>query len=110
MEGGRLRTGTGRRSSYESGGQMRVNSGNHLDLWRCVPMSREDRRVEEAEFSQLLRSKLKAFEATLQDRDGELFRQRLLSDEPMTLSELAANFGVTRERTRQLSALSAVSS
>ncbi len=61
-----------------------------------------DRCVEEAEFSQVLRSKLKVFEATLQGRDAEIFRQRLLVDEPIALSELAAKFGVTRERTRQV--------
>ena len=61
-----------------------------------------DRCVEEAEFSQVLRSKLKVFESTLQGRDAQIFRQRLLSDEPITLSELAAEFAVTRERTRQL--------
>jgi RNA polymerase sigma-32 factor len=61
-----------------------------------------ERRVEEAEFSHVLRSKLKIFEATLQGREAEIFRQRLLNDEPTTLSELAAKFGVTRERTRQV--------
>jgi RNA polymerase sigma-32 factor len=61
-----------------------------------------ERSVEEAEFSHVLRSKLKTFEATLQGREAQIFRQRLLSDEPSTLSELAAKFGVTRERTRQV--------
>jgi RNA polymerase sigma-32 factor len=61
-----------------------------------------DRCVEEAEFSEVLRSKLKVFEATLKDRDAQIFRQRLLSDEPITLAELASKFGVTRERTRQV--------
>jgi RNA polymerase sigma-32 factor len=61
-----------------------------------------DRRVEEAEFAHVLRSKLMVFEATLRGRDAEIFRQRLLSDEPVTLSQLAAKFGVTRERTRQV--------
>jgi RNA polymerase sigma-32 factor len=61
-----------------------------------------DRRVEEAEFNQILRSKLEAFGSTLRGRDAEIFRQRLLSEEPSTLSELAEKFGVTRERTRQI--------
>jgi RNA polymerase sigma-32 factor len=61
-----------------------------------------ERRVEEAEFSHVLRSKLKTFEATLQGREALIFRQRLLNDEPTTLSELATKFGVTRERTRQV--------
>jgi RNA polymerase sigma-32 factor len=61
-----------------------------------------DRRVEDAEFNQVLRSKLEAFGSTLRGRDAEIFRQRLLSDEPITLAALAAKFGVTRERTRQV--------
>jgi RNA polymerase sigma-32 factor len=61
-----------------------------------------DRRVEDAEFNQVLRSKLEAFGSTLRGRDAEIFRQRLLSEEPSTLSELATRFGVTRERTRQI--------
>ena len=61
-----------------------------------------DQRVEEAEFSQVLRSKLESFGASLQGRDALIFRQRLLSDEPVTLAQLATQFGVTRERTRQL--------
>jgi RNA polymerase sigma-32 factor len=61
-----------------------------------------DQRVEDAEFTQVLRSKLGAFGATLRGREAHLFRQRLLSDEPVTLVQLAAQFGVTRERTRQL--------
>ena len=72
------------------------------DLLSDVSAPRPDRCVEEAEFSQVLRSKLKVFEATLQGRDAQIFGQRLLNDEPITLSRLAAKFGVTRERTRQL--------
>ena len=35
-------------------------------------------------------------------RDVDIFCQRLLTEDPITLSELAAKFGVTRERTRQV--------
>ena len=35
-------------------------------------------------------------------RELQIFRRRLLSDEPMKLAQLAAKFGVSRERTRQL--------
>ena len=72
------------------------------DLLSDVSAPGPDRCVEEAEFSQILRSKLKVFEAALEGREAQIFQQRLLSDEPITLSELAAKFGVTRERTRQL--------
>jgi len=72
------------------------------DLLSDVSAPGPDRCVEEAEFSQILRSKLKVFEAALEGREAQIFQQRLLSDEPITLSELATKFGVTRERTRQL--------
>ena len=61
-----------------------------------------DRCVEEAEFSKVLRFKLEAFGATLRGRDTQIFRRRLFNDEPAKLTELAASFGVTRERVRQL--------
>ena len=38
----------------------------------------------------------------LRDRDLEIFRARLINDEPATLVELADRFGVTRERVRQI--------
>jgi len=61
-----------------------------------------DRCVEEAEFGQVLRAKLEAFGATLNGRDVQIFRRRLFNDEPVKLTALAASFGVTRERVRQL--------
>ena len=39
---------------------------------------------------------------TLRDRDLEIFRDRLLNDEPATLVQIAERFGVTRERVRQI--------
>jgi RNA polymerase sigma-32 factor len=72
------------------------------DLLSDASASGPDERVEDAEFSQVLRAKLEVFGATLRGRDAQIFRRRLLSDEPMTLRQLAAKFGVTRERTRQL--------
>ena len=61
-----------------------------------------DQRVEEAEFSKVLRAKLAAFGATLRGREVQIFRRRLFNDEPAKLTELATSFGVTRERVRQL--------
>jgi RNA polymerase sigma-32 factor len=61
-----------------------------------------DRCVEDAEFGQVLRAKLEAFGATLNGRDVQIFRRRLFNDEPVKLTALAASFGVTRERVRQL--------
>jgi RNA polymerase sigma-32 factor len=38
----------------------------------------------------------------LNDRERRIFEARRLSDEPVTLEELAAEFGVSRERVRQI--------
>jgi DNA-directed RNA polymerase sigma subunit (sigma70/sigma32) len=63
---------------------------------------RPDVRLEISEHADLLRSKLSAFGDTLAGRESDIFRRRLLCEEPATLGELAAQSGVTRERTRQL--------
>jgi RNA polymerase sigma-32 factor len=72
------------------------------DLLSDVSTPGPDRRFEDAQFTQVLQTKLKLFGATLRGRDAQIFRRRLLNDEPMKLSQLAAKFGVSRERTRQL--------
>jgi RNA polymerase sigma-32 factor len=40
--------------------------------------------------------------AVLNDRERRIFEARRLADEPVTLEELAAEFGVSRERVRQI--------
>ena len=63
---------------------------------------RPDVRIETLEFDQALRDKLNAFAQTLQGRERKIYKTRLVSEDPVTLSHLAVDFGVTRERTRQL--------
>jgi len=58
--------------------------------------------VETAEFKDLLQEKLKEFGATLSGRELEIFRDRIVADEPLTLQELGDRWGVSRERARQL--------
>ncbi len=72
------------------------------DLLSDLSSSQPDHRVEEAEFDQVLRAKLKVFGEGLTGRDVDIFCQRLLTEDPITLSQLATKFGVTRERTRQV--------
>jgi RNA polymerase sigma-32 factor len=63
---------------------------------------RPDVAVEQSEFSQLLRSKLETFASTLEGRDQTIFRERWLTDAPLTLQEIGDRYGVSRERARQL--------
>ena len=61
-----------------------------------------DRAVGDEEFRELLSAKLRAFGATLEGREAEIFRDRLLSDDPVTLQSLGDRWGVSRERARQI--------
>ncbi|HEU4614915.1 MAG TPA: RNA polymerase factor sigma-32 [Kofleriaceae bacterium] len=63
---------------------------------------RPDRVVAQSEFSELLRDKLEKFAQTLQGREQTIFRERWLTDEPLTLQEIGDRYNVSRERARQL--------
>jgi RNA polymerase sigma-32 factor len=63
---------------------------------------RPDRAVAQNEFAQLLRSKLEAFAATLEGREQAIFRERWLTEDPLTLQELGDRYQISRERARQL--------
>jgi RNA polymerase sigma-32 factor len=58
--------------------------------------------VGDQEFKSLLSSKLRRFGSTLTGREAEIFSERLLSDDPITLQELGTRWGVSRERARQV--------
>jgi len=72
------------------------------DFVRASAGMRPDNQVESGEFSEILRAKLHTFGQTLRDRDLDIFRDRLLNEEPATLVQIAEQFGVTRERVRQI--------
>jgi RNA polymerase sigma-32 factor len=63
---------------------------------------RPDRAVAQSEFSELLRGKLEAFASTLEGREQTIFRERWLTEEPLTLQEIGDRYQVSRERARQL--------
>jgi RNA polymerase sigma-32 factor len=55
--------------------------------------------------SEEFNNRRKAFSAALtvlNERERRIFATRRLADEPITLAELAEEFGVTRERVRQI--------
>jgi RNA polymerase sigma-32 factor len=47
---------------------------------------------------------LEEFKATLRERDLEIFNDRLLSEQPLTLQEVGDRYGISRERARQIEA------
>jgi RNA polymerase sigma-32 factor len=60
--------------------------------------------TESAELEEVLHEQLEAFRKTLTGKDVQIFEKRLVADEPLTLQELGDQFGVSRERVRQLEA------
>jgi len=63
-----------------------------------------DQIAEGSELQDLLRERLEEFRKTLSGKDIAIFDKRLVADEPLTLQELGDEFGVSRERVRQLEA------
>ena len=48
--------------------------------------------------------KLAEFTKTLDEREEDILRNRILSETPLTLEDMGAKYGITKERTRQLEA------
>jgi RNA polymerase sigma-32 factor len=60
--------------------------------------------VGDAEMRGVFLERVREFAKSLDERDRQILDQRILSEEPRTLQELGQDFGVTRERVRQLEA------
>ncbi len=63
-----------------------------------------DTVAEETELAELVRERLEEFRKTLTGKDIHIFDKRLVAEDPMTLQQLGDEFGVSRERVRQLEA------
>ncbi len=58
--------------------------------------------VATAEYRELMREKMATFARTLKGKEEVIFRTRLLAEEPVTLQEIGDQYGISRERIRQL--------
>lgn len=63
-----------------------------------------DEQLADHQLKTLFRAKLAEFIHTLEERDEDILRNRILSDNPLTLDDLGEKYGITKERTRQLEA------
>jgi RNA polymerase sigma-32 factor len=63
-----------------------------------------DSAVATEELNDIVRTKLEEFRTGLKGKDLDIFDKRLLADEPLTLQELGDQFGISRERVRQIEA------
>ena len=66
------------------------------------PRATVEEEVSATEYRALVREKMDAFAQTLSGKDAVIFHQRLLAEEPLTLQEIGDQYGISRERVRQL--------
>jgi RNA polymerase sigma-32 factor len=70
--------------------------------WLVDESSSQEANLAEREESDVRLGALKNALSVLNDRERRIFEARRLADEPVTLEELSAEFGVSRERVRQI--------
>lgn len=63
-----------------------------------------DESLGNAELRAIFREKLATFAEGLNEKERYIFEKRLTADEPMTLQDIGAHYGVSRERARQIEA------
>jgi len=73
------------------------------DFMRSGGESAED-AVGESELRNMFLEQIAAFKEHLEERDLQILEERVLAEEPRTLADMGEEFGVTRERVRQLEA------
>jgi RNA polymerase sigma-32 factor len=61
-----------------------------------------DEKLGDDQLRSLIGEKLKEFRETLRGREREIFERRLMASKPLTLQEIGDQYGITKERTRQL--------
>src|SRR5215475_4249500 len=77
------------------------DSGEWMD-WLVDDSASQESRLAESEQSDNRHKALGQALTVLNDRERRIFEARRLADEPITLEELADEFGVSRERVRQI--------
>jgi RNA polymerase sigma-32 factor len=77
------------------------DSGEWQD-WLVDDSSDQEERLAESEESDNRRKALGEALSVLNERERRIFEARRLADDPITLEDLAAEFGVSRERVRQI--------
>jgi len=80
--------------------------GRSISRVELMPSSTSDVETlfESAEVGELVHNRLQRFRETLTGKDVVIFDKRMAAEDPLTLQELGDEFGISRERVRQLEA------
>ncbi|MFO0618157.1 MAG: RNA polymerase factor sigma-32 [Polyangiaceae bacterium] len=84
-------------------GDAEGRSVSRIDLMPSAN-SGPDVQLERSELGSMVHERLQQFRTTLKGKDVVIFDKRMVAEEPLTLQELGTEFGVSRERVRQLEA------
>ncbi len=81
-----------------------AGAGDDTRLEDVIPDAGHNPETETAdrEWREFAHDKVEQFAATLAGKELEIFKARLLSEDPDTLQEIGARFGISRERVRQI--------
>jgi RNA polymerase sigma-32 factor len=83
---------------------IEAEEGESRTLGDLFPAKQDnaEEAVAAAEYRTLMSEKMREFARTLKGKDEVIFRTRLLAEEPVTLQEIGDQYGISRERIRQL--------
>jgi RNA polymerase sigma-32 factor len=81
-----------------------AEDGESTTLSDFIPAKQDnaEEAVAAAEYRTLMSQKMHEFARTLKGKEEVIFRTRLLAEEPVTLQEIGDQYGISRERIRQL--------
>jgi len=83
--------------------QMREDAGSdEWQDWLVDESSNQEVRLAESEQSEKHTKALREALSVLSRRERRIFEARQLADDPLTLQDLSAEFGISRERVRQI--------
>jgi RNA polymerase sigma-32 factor len=95
-----------RLGSWELSLDQPIGEGQEGSLLDVLPSQQvpADEQLAQTQLQTLFRAKLAEFVKTLDERDEDILRNRILSERPLTLDDLGTKYSITKERTRQLEA------
>jgi RNA polymerase sigma-32 factor len=79
-----------------------VGDDSTRQVWETIPVASPppDEAVAQAELRDILREKIAAFAATLDERERYILDHRLVAEDPVTLQAIGDTFSITREAVR----------
>jgi len=93
-----------RMSSWEASLDSPIKGDTERSLMDFLPAKEDsiEKNLAKNEIQSLVATKLNEFKKTIKDKELYLFENRILTEKPATLQEIGDNYGITRERARQI--------